>query len=92
MAHATARVIDTAVRHTHVCAASSVERVRFMLAARSNVCAEALQVVTHERGERRTLGDGAAERSTLSRVALLAFSRGDSLGRCSQREKKPKPW
>lgn len=92
MAHATAKVVDTAVRHTHVCAASSVERVRFMLAARSNVSAKALHVVTHERVERRAPGAVAAEQNQRLRVAVRAFSRGDSLGRCSQREKEPKPW
>lgn len=88
MVHATTSVSDTAVRHTHVCAASSVDRVRCMLASRSSVGAETLGVVTRERVERCAPGEGAAERSTLSRFALLAFSRGDSLGRCSQREKE----
>lgn len=92
MAHATARVVDTAVRRTEVCAASSVDRVRFMLAARSNLCAKALQVLTRERVERRAIGAGAADRSKRLRVAVRAFSRGDSLGRCSQREKELKPW
>ncbi|MBL8801030.1 MAG: hypothetical protein JNN27_03480 [Planctomycetes bacterium] len=92
MAHATAKVVDTAVRHTHVCAAASVDRVRFVLAARSNLCAKALQVLTRERVERHALGAVAAEQNKRLRVAVRAFSRGDSLGRCSQREKELKPW